>query len=285
MMEFLRILAVRIAALFGTQRRDEELSDELRSHLEMAIELNLRRGMNREQARREALLALGGVEQIKEIYREQRGVPMIETILKDLRYGLRMLRLNPGFTTVAVLSIALGIGANTAIFSLTYALLLRWLPVPNPRELMQVSIVINGKRSDSFSYPMIKALAERRDIFANLGGFSGTSFTVGPPPATALMPGALVSGGFFPALGLHPTTGRLLTPDDDKPGAALVTVISDGYWERQFHRDPGAIGGTLLIEGHPTIIVGVTPLGFTGATVGETADITVTFQAFAQLSP
>ena len=285
MIQFFRILATRLATLFRKRRLDSELEEELRSHVEMAVELNLRRGMNPEQARREALLEFGGVEQTKEIYREQRGLPMIETILKDLRYGLRMLRLNPGFTTVAVLSIALGIGANTAIFSLTYALLLRWLPVPNPRELMQVSIVINGKRSDSFSYPMIKVLAARRDIFANLGGFSGNSFTVGPSSAAALTPGALVSGGFFSALGLRPAAGRLLTPEDDKPGAVLVTVISNGYWERQFHRDPSAIGGALLIEGHPTIIVGATPPGFTGANVGEIADITVTFQAFAQLSP
>lgn len=285
MIEFLRILSARIVALFRKRCLDDELQEELRSHFEMAIDLNVRQGMTPEQARREASIAFGGIEQTKQIYREQRGLPMIETVLKDLRYGWRMLRLNPGFTTVAVLSIALGIGANTAIFSLIYALLLRSLPVPNPGELMQLSIVIDGKPSYSFSYPIITALAARKDVFANLGGFSGNSFPIGPPSAQVLTPGAWVSGGFFQTLELQPVAGRLLAPEDDTPGAPLVAVISDGYWERKFRRDVRAIGSTLLLEGHPAVIVGVTPPGFTGATVGEIADVTMTFQALPQIAP
>ena len=285
MMELIRAIAARITALFRRRRLDQELDEELRSHLEMAIQLNLQQGMSSEQARREALLAFGGVERAKQIYREQRGLPMIETAVKDLRYGLRMLRRNPGFTTVAVLSIALGVGANTAIFSLMYALLLRWLPVPNPRELMRVTIVIAGKPSDSFSYPVIRTLAERKDVFASLGGFSGNTFSVGPPSGPVRTPGALVSGGFFRALELQAVAGRLLAPEDDEPGAPLAAVISHGYWGRNFNCDPSAIGSTLLVEGHPAVIVGVTPPGFTGATVGEIADLTMTFQALPQLSP
>jgi predicted permease len=284
-MEFFRMLAARLATLFRKHRLDDELQEELHTHLDMAIELNLRNGMSPENARHEALLAFGDIESIKQIYREQRGLPMIESISKDLRYAMRMLRLNPGFTTVAVLSIALGIGANTAIFSLIYALLLRWLPVPNARELVAVSIIIDGKPSDSFSYPVIKALAERKDVFANLGGFSGNAFSVGRPSGPVLTPGAWVSGGFFSTLELQPAAGRLLLPDDDKFGAPLVAVISDGYWERNFRRDPHAIGTTLLVEGHPVVIIGVTPPGFTGATVGEIADLTMTFQALPQLDP
>ena len=284
MMHLLRTMTARVIALFRKRSLDSDLDQELRSHVEMATDLNLRRGMSAEQARREALLSFGGVETTKQVYREQRGLPIIETTLQDLRYALRMLRRKPGFAIVAVLSIALGIGANTAIFSLIYALLLRSLPVPNPGELVQVGIVIAGKPSDSFSYPVIKALAARKDVFANLGGYSGATFTVGPPSAPVRTLGACVSGGFFPALELQPVAGRLLT-DDDTPGAPLVAVISDGYWERNFHRDPRAIGARLLIEGHPAVIVGVTPAGFTGANVGEIADLTMTFQAFSQLSP
>ena len=114
-----------------------------------------------------------------------------------LRYGLRVLAKNSGFTAVVVLSLALGIGANTAIFSLIHALLLRSLPVPNARELVRVTTVINGRPSDSFSYPVVQALSERKDIFANVGGFSGATFTVGPPSAPIRTPGAWVSGGFY----------------------------------------------------------------------------------------
>jgi predicted permease len=285
MKQLLRSFAVRATALFRNRRLNEELEEELRSHVEFAIELKKHQGMTEEQARREALLAFGGVEQVKEIYRAQRGLPVVETTLKDLRYGMRMLRRSPGFTAVAVLSIALGIGANVAIFSLIYALFLRWLPVPNPQDLMQVNIVIDGKSSDSFSYPVIKALAERKDVFANLGGFSGNTFTVGPPSAPVLTQGAWVSGGFFPALEIQPIAGRLLGPEDDRPGAPLVVVISNRYWERNFHRDPRAIGSSLPVEGHSAVIVGVTPPGFTGATVGENPDLSMTFQALPQLFP
>lgn len=204
MRHLLRSVAIRAMASFRKQRLNEGLEEECRSHLEFAIERNKQQGMTEEQARREALLAFGGVEQVKEMYRAQGGFPVIETALQDLRYGMRMLRRSPGFTAVTVLSIALGIGANVAIFSLIYALLLRWLPVPDPQNLMQVNIVIDGKSSDSFSYPVIKALAERKDVFANLGGFSDNPFTVGPPSAPVLTQGALVSGGFFPRWNYSP---------------------------------------------------------------------------------
>jgi hypothetical protein len=136
MMETLRVLAARFAALFHKRRLEEGLEEELRSHLEMAVELNLRNGMSPEEAHREAFLSFGGVAQTKEIYREQRGLPMLETALQDVRYGLRMLSKTPGFTAVAVVSLALGIGANTAIFTLIDAVLLKMLPVRNPQELV-----------------------------------------------------------------------------------------------------------------------------------------------------
>ena len=210
---------------------------------------------------------------------------MLETTLQDLRYGLRVLAANRSFTAMAVLSLALGIGANTAIFSLLYALLLRPLPVPNPGELVQVKITIAGKPSDSFSYPVIQALAERKDVFAALGGFSGNIFIVGPPSTTERTPGAWASGGFFQALQLTPAAGRLLMPEDDRPDAPLAAVISDAYWDRKFQRNPAAVGSTLLVEGLPVTVVGVTPPGFTGADVGQVADLTLPFQLMAHLSP
>jgi predicted permease len=281
----LRRLALRVFASLAPRRSTPGLDDEFRFHIDMAVESYLRQGLAPEEARRRALADFGGLQQIREHYRDQKGLPMLETTLQDLRYGLRVLAANRSFTAMAVLSLALGIGANTAIFSLLYALLLRPLPVPNPGELMQVNITIAGKTSDSFSYPVIQALAERKDIFAALGGFAGNSFTVGPPSAPVRTPGAWVSGGFFQALQLTPAAGRLLLPEDDRPGAGLAAVISNAYWERSFQRGPSAVGATLIVQGLPVTIVGVTPPGFTGANIGEVADLTLPYQFLSHLSP
>ena len=279
----LRSLSLRVfASVF--RRTAPGLEDELRFHIDMAVESYLRQGLGPEEAHRRAHADFGGHQQIREHYHDQKGLPMLETTLQDLRYGLRILAANRSFTAMAVLSLALGIGANSAIFSLLYALLLRPLPVPNPSELVQVKINIAGKPSDSFSYPVIQALAERKDVFTALGGFSGNTFTVGPPSAPVRTPGAWASGGFFAALQLTPAAGRLLTPDDDRPGAPLAAVISDAYWDRKFQRSRAAVGSTLLVEGLPATIVGVTPLGFTGADVGQVADLTLPFQLLAHLS-
>jgi predicted permease len=283
MIALLRAFAIRVIG--SLLRRRTDVDEELRSHLEMAIEWNLRQGLTPEEARRRALLDLGGIERTKELYRDQGGLPMLESVLQDARYGLRMLAANRSFTAMAVLSLALGIGANTAIFSLLYALLLRPLPVPNPGELLQVKITIAGKEYESFSYPVIRALGERKNIFAALGGFSGAILAVGAPSDAVRTSGAWVSGGFFPALQLTPAAGRLLREDDDRPGAPPVAVITDAYWDRVFQRSPDAVGATLLVEGHPVTVVGVAPPGFTGANVGEDADLTLPFQAMPQLFP
>ena len=200
-------------------KRDDELDKELRFHIAEQIEAYVAAGMTRDEAERRARLEFGGIDQTEEECRESRSFASLAVVGRDLRYGLRMMRRSPGFTAVAVVSIALGIGANTAIFSIIQALVLRPLPVPRPEELLQVQVTVSGWTSDSFSYPMIRALAERKDVFANLAGFSGNAFTVGPADAPVRVPGSLVSGGFFAALELTPAAGRLLTPEDDQPGA------------------------------------------------------------------
>ncbi len=195
---------------------------------------------------------------------------------------------NPGFTLVVVLTLALGIGANTAIFSLIDALMLRWLPVHNPQELVQLSlreVGAVGPGGDSFSYPMVRALAQQRDIFAGVAGFSGYRFEVGTRDGVSRVPGALVTGGFYDTLGLVPAIGRHLTFEDDEPGAPLTTVISDGYWERKFARSADVIGRTIPVNGLAVTIVGVSPRGFTGANVGQAADITMAFAALPLVSP
>jgi putative ABC transport system permease protein len=244
----------------------------------------------------EELEALAAIAEIKELGNRTRaaeevrsvwGWPRIEEFYRDAQYAFRMMRANPGFATTVVLSLALGIGANTAIFSLIDALMLRWLPVRNPQELVLVKTRSKGDVSfrENFSYPIVRALAEQKDIFAGVAGFSGTGFLVGPPGSVNSVNGAWVTGEYYETLGLNPLTGRLLGRADDEPGAPDVAVITDGYWERQFSRNPGIIGQTIPVNGIPVTIVGVSPAGFTGANVGQIADITMPIANITQVNP
>src|SRR6266478_2187328 len=205
----------------------------------------------------------------------------LEQLYRDVRYALRTMRNGPGFTATAVLSLALGIGANTAIFSLIDALMLRWLPVRDPQELVQLKM----GTGESFSYPIVTALSDQQDIFSGVAGFMGSSFGVGPRGSVTRIPGAWVTGGYYETFGLNPAMGRLLTRADDQAGAPAVGVISYGYWERQFARNPGAIGQAILVNGIPVTIAGVSPPGFVGANVGAIADITLPVATLPLLDP
>jgi len=212
----------------------------------------------------------------------------LEQLHRDVQYAFRAMRHNIGFTTTAVLSLALGIGANTAIFSLIDAVMLRWLPVENPQEL--VRLTLRSSRSaappgGSFSNAIVAALAEQKDIFSNVGGFSAAVFDLGPRGSISRVPGAWVTGGYYGTLGLNSALGRLLEPADDRPGAPLFAVISYGYWERRFARKPEAIGQSIVVDGVPVTIVGVSPRGFQGANVGAVADITMATAALPRLEP
>ena len=211
----------------------------------------------------------------------------LEQLCRDVQYALRTMRHSPGFTATAVLSLALGIGANTAIFSLIDALMLRWLPVRDPRELVQVKMQAAraAPPGESFSYAIVTALADQKDIFSSVGGFSGASFSVGPRGSLSRVPGAWVTGDYYETLGLNPAMGRLLTRADDRAGAPLVAVIGYGYWERQFARNTEAIGQSIPVNGVPVTIAGVSPPGFTGANVGAVADITMPVAALPGLDP
>ncbi|MGC4049788.1 MAG: ABC transporter permease [Paludibaculum sp.] len=211
----------------------------------------------------------------------------LEQLYRDAQYALRAMRHNPGFTTTAVLSLALGIGANTAIFSLLDALMLRWLPVREPQSLVQLKMGASKSTfaGESFSYAIVNALADEHSVFDGLCGFSGAEFTVGPRGSLSRVSGAWVTGAFYETLGLNPALGRLLTREDDRPGAAPAAVISDGLWSRQYARSADVIGKTIPINGVPVPIVGVSPPGFNGANVGSSADITVAVAALPSLLP
>jgi putative ABC transport system permease protein len=257
-------------------RRDDDLNEEIRQRLRMAAQ-----DRGRQAAQRE----FGNVALIKEVTREMWGWTRLERFAQDLRYACRCMRRSPAFTLTAVLSLALGIGANTAIFTLIDALLLRSLPVHDPQRLVQLIAYQYGKPSESFSYPVVRALAYQKNLFSALVGFSGTRFNIGSAGSVERAPGAWVSGEYYQTLGLQPILGRLIAPADDTPGAPPVCVITDDYWKRQFAGDPHVAGRTILIESLPVTVVGVSPPGFSGANVGEVADITLPLSANTQLFP
>jgi predicted permease len=269
------------------QQAEQELDDELQTFVEMAAAEKVRRGVPPAQARRLALLELGGVEQAKERVRTGRHGAWLDEVARDITYACRIFVKHRGFTAVVVLTLAIGIGANTAIFSLIDALMLRSLPVHNPRELVQLTFQSPGDQqpSESVSYAMVRALSDEREIFGGAAGFSGTTFDVGAPGAMGRIRGALVTGDFYTTLGLQPVIGRLLTRADDEPGAPLAAVISHGYWERRFARRAETVGDTLLLNGVTVAIVGVSPAGFVGANVGAVADVTLTIASIPQVDP
>jgi predicted permease len=265
--------------------RERDLEREIRAHLELEAEEQRERGLAPEEARNTARRTFGNPTLVTEEARAVWTWTAFDHLAQDVRYALRTMRKNLGFSTAAVLSLALGIGANTAIFSLIDALLLRSLPVRNPGELVQVMLVEDGHTIDSFGYPSIGALAARTDLFAGLCGFTSYSFNLISGDGAERVAAALVTGGYYQTLGLQPFAGRLLTPADDQPGAPPAAVLSYDYWANRLGRDFNTIGRSLQIEGKPVAIVGVSAPGFIGANVGDAANLTLALAALPQLKP
>jgi predicted permease len=294
-MRSLRRFFVRVAN-FATRHRDEErLREEIEEHVALETAENLRAGLSSAEARRRALLKFGPVEAIKEDYRAEKGMMFVETLLQDVRYGLRMLRKSPGFTFVAVLTLALGIGANAAIFSLMDQILLLSLPVPHPEQLVVLRSpgpnhghtwgdIDNG--AQSFSYPMYQDLRARATVFSGLLACREITVNVAGQGETQQSRADLVSGNFFQTLGVQPALGRLFTLDDETaPGANPVAVLSYGYWTRQFGADPSILNKLLTINGIPLTVVGVASKGFYGVQIGSAADIFIPVTMKAQMAP
>jgi putative ABC transport system permease protein len=286
-------LRTRLASMVGwawhRDRVERDLDAELRAYVELSTADKVRDGLSPAEARRQALIELGGIEPVKEQVRTRRHGGALDELWRDVRYGIRLFAKTPLFSAVIVMTLALGIGANTAIFSVIDALMLRWLPVRAPQELVQVVLRAPGAPEEGLggtvSYPIVKMLEAQRDTFAGAGGYSSFQFDVGDPGTVVRVQAAVVTGGFFDTLGLQAQAGRLIGPADDAPGAPPVAVISDGYWLRQFGRRADAIGSTLPLNGVAVPIVGVTPRGFVGATVGLVANITVAAATIPVVSP
>jgi predicted permease len=279
-MRKLRELILRFGGLFNKQRKDRELDDELESHLQLHIEENLRSGMTPEEARRQAMLKLGGVESTKEAYRDQRGLPLLETLWRDVRFGARQLRRNPGFTAVAVLTLGLGIGANTAIFSLVHAVALKSLRVSEPDQLFFVT----SGNNDTLSYPLIDRLQKCDDIGETFG-YRTLKVSLNTGGRNEVAVGQVVSGNYFATLGVTTALGRSVLPSDDRPGAAAVTVISHGCWTRRFGGDPGVLGRTVHLNGVAFTIVGVAPADFRGFDAQAVPEAFVPIRQHVLLNP
>jgi predicted permease len=272
-------LRYRLRAILRRNAMERELSAELQFHYDRQVAKLVEAGVPRDEAQRRARTAMGGVEQVKEECRDARGVSTLDTTLRDLQYGVRQLRKNPGFATVVVLSLALGIGANTAIFSLINAVLLRALPVAQPEQLQFVARYQDRGTQPIYGYghEEFRRLRAANRAFMDAAAYATTRLNVsidgGMEP---IAEGHLVSGTFFQLLGVHAIVGRTIGPEDDeRPNGHPVAVLSYNYWKRRFGRNSSALGRTISLSGVPFTIVGVAPPEFFGLEVGRAADIFV----------
>ena len=264
-MRVLRALLWRFSGLFRKEGRDREFADEMESHLQMHIEDNRRCGMSAAEARRQALIKLGGVEPTKEIYRERRGLPLLETLLQDLRYAARALLKNPGFTIVAVLTLALGIGANTAIFSMVNALLLHPYNFPDLDRLVRVweNRGIDEGVDARFIAPQDAAdLISASAVFDALATYRCGDFNLNAEGSVQAVLGCRVSANFFDVLGVRPALGRGFSSEEEQPGGDQVAIVSYGFWQRRFGGDAALLGKIIQMNGKKYTVVGIMPRGF-----------------------
>ena len=289
-------IPLRLRSLFRRAQADQELDDELRDHLERKAEEYIARGMSPQEARRRARLDLGGIEQTKEKCRDAREVNWIQHFVQDLHYGLRVLRKSPGFTSVAVLTLGLGIGANTAIFSFIDAVLLRSIPVKDSRQLVVFNWSAHrnpdlhghsdyGDCADqagigdcSFSIPFFKTVRAQSNSFSGVAAFAGPmDVDLSGNGAASMVRGLYVSGDFFSTLGVNTFIGRPLALSDDSPSAPPVIVLNYAYWVRAFGAAPSAVGRTVYLDSTTATIVGVADPNFTNLTPGKLLDFFMPF--------
>jgi macrolide transport system ATP-binding/permease protein len=266
-------LSFIIRRLIHRRHAERELDEEIRAHLEMEIEQNIADGMSPEEARLAARRSFGSVALSKEDSRAMWGFASLEILWQDLRYGLRMLLKNPGFTTIAVLTLSLGIGANTAIFTLLDKMLIRPLPVEQPNQLVTFVEDASGTPG-TFSYPMYAELRDRNDVLSGVVAYHQQPFSLSDGSVTERVIGQIVSGNYFAALGVRPALGRFFLPEEDRtPGTHPVIVISHGLWRRRFGANPAVIGRTISLNALRYTVIGVAPSEFTGTTRGAASDV------------
>lgn len=277
----MRAFILRFGGLFNGRRRDRELAEEFESHLAMEIEDNRRAGMTAAEARRQALLKTGGLALAQENYRNRSGLPVLETAFRDLRHAARLLRRSPGFTAIAVLSLALGIGANTSIFTIINAVMLRSLPVEDPSRLVQIK---QGENS-VLTNPIWEQIRDHQQAFSGALAYSDTRFDLADGGESHFAQGVWVSGDYFRVLGVAPMKGRVFNQFDDRRGAPASAVLSYSFWQRRYGSDPGIVGKTVRLNRVPFQIVGVTPPWFKGLNLDRGYDVAIPIACEPLLHP
>jgi predicted permease len=268
----MRRLRAWLHKLFGivpSQQQEQDFSDELASHLQLHIDDNLRSGMSPEQARREALHKLGGIEPTRQAHREGRTIPFLETLLQDIHYALRQLRRNPGFTLTAILMLALGIGASVAIFAFVDAALLKPLPYANPSRLADVTEHGASFPRSNISFPDYEDWKHLNKVFSSLDAWTYSGYLLKTPSGVEPVPATRVSDGFFRTLGVRPMLGRDFYSGEDQPNASPTVILTYGAWQRRFGGRKDIIGQTVTLSGTPTTIIGVLPEDFQFAPNGS----------------
>src|SRR5688572_16267661 len=258
-MKYVRAALARIAGVFTGHRADDDLRDELQAHLDMEIAENIRRGMRPDVARRQALIASGGLEVAAEAVRDQRGLPWVEGIAADIKYALRALGHSVGFTTVVVATLALGIGANTAIFSVLRGVLLKPLPHRDGDRLLYLRQSSDGPTSAnlSFSVPEVRDFRNGAPSLGGIAEYSSWFGTLQGDDDAERIDTGLVTGNFFEVMGLSPVLGRLTQPSDDGIGAAPVMVLTHEFWLKRFGGDSSIVGKQVRLDGNSITVIGV----------------------------
>jgi len=295
-MSLLQNITSGLRTLFRKEQVDRELDEELNGFLEMAAEEKMKQGMSHKEALRAVRLERGSLDVSKEMIHAARWESFLETCWQDVRFGVRMLRKSPGFTAIVVLTIALGIGANTAIFSVLNAVLLQSIPVHNPQELVVLRWSAHGRprsighssygdckstqwaasfaSSCSFSYPVLREIREKSHVFSGVAAFAGPAqLDLSGNGQASMVSGEIVSGDFFQTLGIGAAAGRTLDLADEKPGAEAVAVLSYSYWQSAFGGSASAVGKTIKLNGVPFTIVGVADPRFTRLAPGKSQDL------------
>ncbi len=280
----------RASYFLHRRRRDEELSDEILFHIEARTAELEQSGTSRDEALRQARREFGNRSRSMETTRQVWGVTALEGIAQDLRYGFRQLRRSPGFAATAILSLALGIGANTAIFELLNAVRLRSLPVRDPQQLVEVRVVGNTQMGlhnawGVLTYPLWEQIRDHEESFSGAFAFSSDNLNLGQSDDRRVARVIWLSGEAFPALDVHPIRGRLFTTADDRPGCANTATISYGFWQREFGGQDSALGARIQLNETPFTVIGITGPDFFGVNVGRGFDVADFVRVYDELVP